>query len=265
MTLLENALAGALSGAMATAMAGVPSSASATSAVLGTSSGSGAATSGLAGTGSATTGNGTATALDTLLTQNLAVSAQAAGTTPASAHGTSTAASPTAAASAAALTAAQLAGGVAAGLQHAQPDPAAMTVSSPVGSDAWADELGTKITWMAHQGIESASLQLSPEHLGPLQVTISVRDGQASVWFGAAQPDTRTALQQSLPQLRQLFASQGLTLSDAGVSRDSPRGQDGQRPTRTGSSISGVSAANLDSPSGSGSLSGGLGLVDTYA
>jgi flagellar hook-length control protein FliK len=140
-----------------------------------------------------------------------------------------------------------------------------MTVSSPVGSNAWADELGTKVTWMAHQGIESASLQLSPEHLGPLQVTISVRDGQASVWFGAAQPDTRTALQQSLPQLRQLFASQGLTLSDAGVSRESPRGQDRQRLTRTGSSISGVSAASLDSSSGSASLSGGVGLVDTYA
>jgi flagellar hook-length control protein FliK len=243
-------------------MAGVPSSASATSAVPGTSSGSGAAPSGLA-----TTGSAIATALDTLLTQNLGVSAQAAGTTPASAHDSSTAASPpaTAAASAAALTAAQLAGGVAAGLQHARPDPTTMTVSSPVGSNAWADELGTKVTWMAHQGIESASLQLSPEHLGPLQVTISVRDGQASVWFGAAQPDTRTALQQSLPQLRQLFASQGLTLSDAGVSRESPRGQDRQRPTRTGSSISGVSAASLDSSSSSASLSGGLGLVDTYA
>ena len=223
---------------MASAMAGVPSSASAKSAVPGASSGSGAAPSGLATTGSATTGNAAATALDTLLTQNLGVSAQAAGTTPASAHGSATSASPpaTAAASAAALTAAQLAGGIGAGIQHARPDPATMTVNSPVGSNAWADELGTKITWMAHQGIESASLQLSPEHLGPLQVTISVRDGQASVWFGAAQPDTRTALQQSLPQLRQLFASQGLTLSDAGVSRESPRGQDRQRPTRTGSS-----------------------------
>jgi len=146
-----------------------------------------------------------------------------------------------------------------------RPDTATISVGSPVGSNAWADELGTKVTWMAHQGIGTASLQLSPEHLGPLQVTISVRDGQASVWFGAAQPDTRAALQQSLPQLRQLFASQGLTLADAGVSRESPRGQDRQRPTRTGPSISGVSAVSLESSSGSTSLPGGLGLVDTYA
>jgi flagellar hook-length control protein FliK len=118
---------------------------------------------------------------------------------------------------------------------------------------------------MAHQGIESASLQLSPEHLGPLQVTISVRDGQASVWFGAAQPDTRTALQQSLPQLRQLFANQGLNLADAGVSRESPRGQDQQKSSRAAAPVTGVAAVNLDTSASHAAVTGRLGLVDTYA
>lgn len=140
-----------------------------------------------------------------------------------------------------------------------------MTLSSPVGSSAWTDELGTKVTWMAHQGIESASLQLSPEHLGPLQVSISVHNGQASVWFGAAQPDTRTALQQSLPQLRQLFANQGLTLADAGVSRESPRGQGRPTPTRGAAAVSAVAATSLESSPARGPIAGGLGLVDTYA
>lgn len=134
-----------------------------------------------------------------------------------------------------------------------------------MGTSAWTDELGAKVTWMAHQGIESASLQLSPEQLGPLQVSISVHDGQASVWFGAAQADTRTALEQALPQLRQLFANQGLTLADAGVSREPPRGQSRQQPARTSAPVSGVAAANLDSPGVRTSVAGGLGLVDTYA
>ncbi|HEX5458678.1 MAG TPA: flagellar hook-length control protein FliK [Steroidobacteraceae bacterium] len=215
-------------------------------------------------TAAAATGNDAAAALDTLFAQDLAGGAQAAGSAPAPAHGSSTTPTATATAAAAALTAAQLTAGSGVGPQHTPP-PTAMTVSSPVGSSAWTDELGAKVTWLAHQGIQSASLQLSPEHLGPMQVTISVHDGQASVWFGAAQPDTRTALQQSLPQLRQLFASQGLTLADAGVSRESPRGQDRQRLTRTGSSVSAVSAVNLESSAGSASISGGLGLVDTYA
>ena len=139
-----------------------------------------------------------------------------------------------------------------------------MTLSSPVGSNAWTDELGTKLTWMAHQGIESASLQVSPDHLGPLQVSISVHNGQASVWFGAAQPDTRTALQQSLPQLRQLFANQGLTLADAGVSRESPREQGRQSPARAVAAAAGVAAVSLDASGGRAAVAGGLGLVDTY-
>ncbi|MDE2264180.1 MAG: flagellar hook-length control protein FliK, partial [Gammaproteobacteria bacterium] len=137
-------------------------------------------------------------------------------------------------------------------------------LASPVGTSAWTDELGTKLTWMAHQGIESASLQLSPEHLGPLQVSISVHGGQASVWFGAAQPDTRSALQQSLPQLRQLFASQGLTLADAGVSREPPRGQSRQTSGRPAATVSGITAVNLDSAGSRASAAGGLGLLDTY-
>src|SRR5437868_735552 len=87
----------------------------------------------------------------------------------------------------------------------------------PVGSSAWADELGTRMTLMASRGQHSASLRLSPEHLGPLEVRIAVRDDQASVWFGAAHADTRAAIEQALPRLRELFASQGLSLTDAGV------------------------------------------------
>jgi flagellar hook-length control protein FliK len=143
-------------------------------------------------------------------------------------------------------------------------DSSNMSLASQVGTSAWTDELGTKLTWMAHQGIESASLQLSPEHLGPLQVSISVHDGQASVWFGAAQPDTRAALEQSLPQLRQLFASQGLSLADAGVSRESPRGQDRQSSGRSGAPATTIAAVNLES-SASQTAYGGLGLLDTYA
>lgn len=139
-----------------------------------------------------------------------------------------------------------------------------MALSSPVGGSAWTDELGTKLTWMAHQGIQSASLQLSPEHLGPLQVAISVHEGQASVWFGAAQPDTRAALQQSLPQLRQLFASQGLTLADAGVSRESSRGQDRQKLARTVTPVTQIAAVSPDSSVAGAAVTGGLGLVDTY-
>jgi flagellar hook-length control protein FliK len=130
-----------------------------------------------------------------------------------------------------------------------------------VGTPAWNNELGTHLTWMTHQGIESASLRMSPEHLGPVEVHISVRNGDASVWFGAAQPDTRAALEQALPQLRQMFASHGMTLADSGVSREPPRNQSKATSVQA---VAGVSASSADlSASSAARLS--LGLVDTYA
>ncbi|HEV2269966.1 MAG TPA: flagellar hook-length control protein FliK [Steroidobacteraceae bacterium] len=264
LTLLEQALAGALAGVASAATA----AATATSA-SGAPTGASAASSGAV----AADGKSSAAALSALLAQNLAADPKAGASGP-NASGSSptppasTPAAPAAAANsaAAALTAAaQLSSGSHIGAQQAAADSSRMTLSSPVGTSAWTDELGTKLTWMAHQGIESASLQLSPEHLGPLQVTISVHDGQASVWFGAAQPDTRTALQQSLPQLRQLFAGHGLTLADAGVSRESPRDQGRQSSTRSAAAVSGVAAVSLDSTGARTSATGGLGLLDTYA
>jgi flagellar hook-length control protein FliK len=148
-------------------------------------------------------------------------------------------------------------------VQHGTNDAkATVDVKTPVGSTAWTDELGGKITWMAHQGIESASLRLSPAHLGPVEVRISVQDGGASVWFGAAQADTRTALEQALPRLREMFSAQGLTLADANVSRDPPRQQ--QPPTANGvAAVTGVS--EITAPQPSSSLSLRIGLLDTYA
>jgi flagellar hook-length control protein FliK len=247
--LLEHSLAGVL--------AGVPSSAAA-----GTSA---AGTSGIASAPGARSGaaaRSTAVALETRLALNVGSDAKAAASAPPATSGAPTAAASATAAGAA--TAALLTAGSQFALQQPKSAPTPAPLTSPVGSSAWTDELGTRLTWMAHQGIQSASLQLSPEHLGPLQVSISIHNGQASVWFGAAQPDTRTALQQSLPQLRQLFANQGLTLADAGVSRESPRGQTHQGPARTASGVTAVAAASSDGSGGRVLTVGGLGLVDTY-
>ena len=139
-------------------------------------------------------------------------------------------------------------------------------VSAPVGSSGFNNEIGDKITWMANQGVQSASLQVTPEHLGPVEVRISVQDGSASVAFNAVHPDARAALEQALPRLREMFATQGLTLSDASVSHQAPRGQ--QAPKQAISAIGGVSGAGSDDSTSSTvtALPGNrLGLVDTYA
>jgi flagellar hook-length control protein FliK len=146
--------------------------------------------------------------------------------------------------------------------QHTQNDANVSDLESPVGSAAWDDELGTQLTWMTQKGLESGSLRVSPEHLGPVEVQISVQNKDASVWFGATHPDTRAALEQALPRLREMFASQGMTLTDSGVSRESPRHQTRSQASQ---SISAVSAAGTTDVSTAAAVRMSLGLLDTYA
>jgi flagellar hook-length control protein FliK len=136
---------------------------------------------------------------------------------------------------------------------------ASRAVHTPVGSAAWADDIGSRVTMMAKQGEQTASLRLSPEHLGPLEIRVAIRDDQASVWFGAAHADTRAAIENALPRLRELFEAQGMSLTDAGVYRDSPREQAAQGSSNARAS----DEAPLDAqPTETRTI---LGLVDAYA
>ena len=140
-------------------------------------------------------------------------------------------------------------------------------IATPVGNTGFADEVGDKITWMASQGVQSASLQMTPEHLGPVEVRISMQqDGTASVSFTAAHAETRAALEQALPQLREMFSTQGLTLTDASVSHQSPRGQPQQR--QAVNAIGAIGGGSGDDPTSSSIASVTRvqsGLLDTYA
>jgi flagellar hook-length control protein FliK len=141
-------------------------------------------------------------------------------------------------------------------VQHAINRP----VHTPVGSAAWADEIGTRVVMMTESGNHTASLKLSPEHLGPLEINITVRDEKASVWFGAAHADTRAAIETALPRLREMFESQGLSLADAGVFREPPREQPVVKNSTT-SAGQGEAATEATTVSARTRL----GLVDAYA
>jgi flagellar hook-length control protein FliK len=135
--------------------------------------------------------------------------------------------------------------------------PERTQVRAHVGTPQWSDELAGKLTVLIGRGVHSASLQLSPEQLGPLEIQISVQNDQTSVWFGAAHAETRTALEQALPRLRELLAGQGLNLSDAGVFREAPR--------ERGKSYSPSGASSGDEREFSVAAIAARGIVDAYA
>lgn len=101
--------------------------------------------------------------------------------------------------------------------------PAPPPVPVPLQSPDWNREFAARVGWMVERGEQFASIQLTPEELGPVEVRLAIREGEASIWFGAAQADTRAAIEQALPKLREMLAASGLALADAGVFHDSPR------------------------------------------
>jgi flagellar hook-length control protein FliK len=144
---------------------------------------------------------------------------------------------------------------------HAAQAPDTPALRAPLGTPQWTQDLGNQLTWMTQHGQETASLRLTPEHLGPLEIRISMREGEASVWFGATNADTRAALDQALPKLKEMFAAQGMVLADAGVFKEAPR----QQPKSAGVNFNQRGANESGETSGSGQISTSrIRLLDTY-
>ena len=138
-----------------------------------------------------------------------------------------------------------------------------LSIQSPVGSSAFANEVSTRISSLAQSGVTQAQLQLSPADLGPVQVHITVQSGQASVWFGANHADTRAALEQSLPRLRELFAGAGMPLTDSGVFREPPQPQ--HSPSVPSALSANGHTETLSAPTVTQVANVRLSLLDTYA
>lgn len=141
---------------------------------------------------------------------------------------------------------------------------AAHTLHAAVGTPRWSDELGSRMVLMSLNGQHEGSLNLTPEHLGPLEVRLSVNQGTANVWFGSQHADTRAALTEAMPRLRELFADAGLQLGHAGVSHEAPRqGRESEAARFAGSSHGDVAEPAEVVVRSARRVA--LGLVDTYA
>jgi flagellar hook-length control protein FliK len=101
----------------------------------------------------------------------------------------------------------------------------------PLGpAEAWTAGLGDRLLTLAGPGTHSARIKLHPESLGTLDIEVRISDSTAQIWFGTPHSQTREAIEASLPQLREMFAEQGIRLAHAQVdSGTDPRGRDQQQ------------------------------------
>lgn len=148
----------------------------------------------------------------------------------------------------------------------------AVALHAPLHSPGFAPELSARVSLLAGQGVERAELQLNPADMGPVSVRIAVEGQQAQVSFHAAQPDTRQALEQSLPDLAAALRAGGLTLTGGGVFQQSagsggggadPR--EGAALQRTGRIASTRIGFDIETPAPRANAAPRrLGLLDTY-
>ena len=97
-------------------------------------------------------------------------------------------------------------------------------ISVPVHDRRWPQALAAQVIMLSDAKVHSATLRLSPDHLGPVEIRIDLQKTQIDVIFTAAQAETRSALEQSLPQLRAVLAGAGLTLGQATVQQQARQG-----------------------------------------
>ncbi|MEM7252972.1 MAG: flagellar hook-length control protein FliK [Pseudomonadota bacterium] len=110
-------------------------------------------------------------------------------------------------------------------------DRTEFTIRHPVGSDLWGAQLAGRITFLVNHQIQTATVQLDPPELGPIQVAISVNGDNAQVNLNATLATTRDAIEASLGRLRDALADGGFTGVDVEV-----RGGDRESAKRESSS-----------------------------
>jgi flagellar hook-length control protein FliK len=132
------------------------------------------------------------------------------------------------------------------------------SVTVPVHERHWPTALAAQVLVLSNDKVQGATLRLSPEHLGPVEVRIDMHEANVNVSFTAAHTETRAALEQAMPQLRAVLAGAGLSLGQATVQQQARReSQNPNLPARIG----GAADEQIEAPA---ALARALGLIDEY-
>jgi flagellar hook-length control protein FliK len=150
--------------------------------------------------------------------------------------------------------------------------PASMMqdLQAPVGASGWDEALGQRVLLMVSSQEQVAELSLNPPDLGPLQVTLSISNDQATATFVSQHADVRQALEAALPRLKEMMAESGINLGGASVSSggEGSQQQGFERPNRPDSRYSpGAALARQADDNGIVASSAGRRsmLVDIFA
>lgn len=88
--------------------------------------------------------------------------------------------------------------------------PVLAPLNVPLLASGASEGLSGNIRWMVGEGIQNATVSVTPSGMGPITVQIGVEKDQMNISIVAAQASTREALEATLPRLREQLGTQGL-------------------------------------------------------
>lgn len=150
----------------------------------------------------------------------------------------------------------------------------AVRVEANLRDHAWPAEFGQKVVWMATQDKQSAQITLNPPQLGPIEISLNVKNDQATAVFASGNAEVREAIESALPRLREMLAGVGVELGQTNVSSESFRQtNEGNNNSNRGSQAEANhgedTVLNIGATHGETAIRmadrRGNGLVDTFA
>ncbi len=142
-------------------------------------------------------------------------------------------------------------------------------IASTFNQTGWDQAISQRVVWMANQQLQSASLTINPEHLGPIQIQVQIDNQQlANVQFIALQPEVRAALQNAIPLLSDMLEQSGIQLGQSDVSSQHPNSHSGKQEqnnspwTSNDQSSLSINSTELNSDQ---LVTGGHNLINVYA
>lgn len=147
----------------------------------------------------------------------------------------------------------------------------ATRIDTPIHDHQWSQNLGDRVVWMAKNDQQSAQININPPQLGPVQINLHMNGDQATAVFTSPHAEVRQAIQDSMPQLRDMLSASGINLGQANVGSQSPdqqrefaAQQGNQNRYSSENAILSPDAQFVDS-SPSQPIQRGRGLVDLFA
>lgn len=145
-----------------------------------------------------------------------------------------------------------------------------VSVDLPVGQPKWGNEFAQKVVWLTNQQHQVAEIRLNPAHLGPVEVTLSIMQDQATAQFSSPHLAVREAIEEALPRLREMMAENGIQLGNVMVGADSFQQENKQQQAHnsskgTATNSMGVSTENMGQVEEVILPNRHHGMVNTYA